>query len=140
MKFHAVAREVGCNTAQITLAWLLAGDAATCFVTFSDRAAESSGFLRSASGRTAANRAVLRLIAGQLMLSTRVRKAGRIQPSSIHSRLIVDSRSSDASFDTKADAPAPRNAWLVAGSAIAVNMITFVEGFTRLISRHASND
>ena len=77
--------------------------------------------------------------AGQL-LPTRVRKAGRIQPSSIHSRLIVDSRSSDASFDTKADAPAPRNAWLVAGSAIAVNMITFVAGFTRLISRHASND
>ena len=77
--------------------------------------------------------------AGQL-LPTRVRKAGRIQPSSMHSRLIVDSRSSDASFDTKADAPAPRNAWLMAGSAIAVNMITFVVGFTRLISRHASND
>ena len=37
-------------------------DAATCFVTFSDRAAESSGFLRSGSGVTAANRAVLWLI------------------------------------------------------------------------------
>ena len=37
-------------------------DVATCFVTFSDRAAESSGFLRSGSGVTAANRAVLWLI------------------------------------------------------------------------------
>ena len=67
-------------------------------------------------------------------------KLGGSQPSSIHSRLIVDSRSSDASFDMKGDAPAPRNAWLVARSAIAVNMITFVVGFTRLISRDAFND
>ena len=112
---------------------------ATCLVTFSDQAAGSSGFLRSGSGRTSANRAVLWLIRRSAGANSR-QKAGRIQPSSIHSRLIVDSRSPDESFETKADAPAPRNAWLVAGSAIAVNMITFVVGFTRRISRHTSND
>ena len=62
------------------------------------------------------------------------------QPRSIHSRLIVDSRSPASTFDTKADAPASKNAWLTAGSPIAVNMITFVVGFTRVISRHASSE
>jgi hypothetical protein len=60
------------------------------------------------------------------------------QPRSIHSRLIVTSRSPAAAFDTKADAPASKNARLAAGSPIAVNTITFVVGFTRVISRHAS--
>ena len=62
------------------------------------------------------------------------------QPRSIHSRLIVDSRSPAPVFDTKADAPASKNAWLAAGSLVAVNMITFVVVFTRVISRHASSE
>ena len=55
---HLDAERLASHFAIANLAWLL-GDAATCFVTFSDRAAEASGFLRSGSGRTAANRAVL---------------------------------------------------------------------------------
>ena len=53
---------------------------------------------------------------------------------------MVASRSPHASFDTKADAPASKNAWLAFGSSRAVNMITFISGFTRVISRHASSE
>ena len=56
------------------------------------------------------------------------------QGRSTHRRLIVASRSTDASFDTKADAPASMNAWPTFGSCIAVNIITFIAGFTRVIS------
>ena len=63
-----------------------------------------------------------------------------VQPRSTQSRLIVDSRSSAAIFDTKADAPASKNAWLTVGSFMAVKTITFVVGFTRVISRHASSE
>ena len=35
---------------------------------------------------------------------------------------MVDSRSADDSFETKADAPAAKNAWLAFGSSITVNM------------------
>ena len=64
----------------------------------------------------------------------------KYQPRSIHSRLIVDSSSPALIFDTKADAPASKNAWLAAGSFIAENMITFIVGFTSVISRHASSE
>src|SRR5437763_4925049 len=63
-----------------------------------------------------------------------------VSASSAESRLIVDSRSPGAIFDTKADAPASKNAWLAVGSFMAVNTITFVVGFTRVISRHASSE
>ena len=53
---------------------------------------------------------------------------------------MVSSSSTDATFETKADAPASKNAWLTFGSSIAVNMITFISGFTRVISRHASSE
>ena len=53
---------------------------------------------------------------------------------------MVDRRSADAIFDTKADAPASKNAWLASGSFIAVNVITLISGFMRAISRHASSE
>ena len=41
---------------------------------------------------------------------------------------MVDRSSRDASFDTKADAPALKNARLALGSSTTVNMITFMPG------------
>ena len=69
-----------------------------------------------------------------------VESGPRASASVAHRRLMVASRSTDASFETKADAPASRNAWPASGSSIAVNMITFIAGFTRVISRHASSE
>ena len=52
---------------------------------------------------------------------------------------MLANRSVDASFDTKADAPASKNALLTFGSSMAVNTITFIAGFARVISRHAAS-
>ena len=48
-------------------------------------------------------------------------------------RLMVDSRSAGASFETKADAPASKNGWLSPGWSRTVNMMTFISGFDCVI-------